>query len=399
MRSHTAVVGVPPARRKDLGQSLTEFALILPILLLLTLVAIDFGRVYLGWVNLQNMARIAANYAANHPTAWVTNDAATKASYQDQIRADAKANNCTLPLVSGVPTAPDPTFSPDTNIGSTAEVRLSCTFQIITPVIGSIVGSGGLLTVGASSTFPIKNGQFAIGGGAPSAPVADFTGSPTAIGNGSSVVFQDASTGGATSWLWDFGDGGTSTDPNPIHQYVLADPLVAVAYTVSLTATNSIGSDTRTRVTYISVTPVPPAADFTATPQSGDRPLSVQFTDTSSGAPTAWSWNFGDGSGVSTSQNPSHSYTTAGTFTVSLTVTSALGSASVTKTNYITVNVPSCVVPSFKNTNTSIAQTTWNAAGFTTTVQFSDPPDYKIKSQTLVGGSTVPCDSVITVSP
>jgi PKD repeat protein len=174
---------------------------------------------------------------------------------------------------------------------------------------------------------------------------------------------------------------------------------VAVAYTVSLTATNSIGSDTRTRVTYISVTPVPPAADFTATPQSGDRPLSVQFTDTSSGAPTAWSWNFGDGSGVSTSHNPSHSYTTAGTFTVSLTVTSALGSASVTKTNYITVNVPSCVVPSFKNTNTSIAQTTWNAAGFTTTVQFSDPPDYKIKSQTLVGGSTVPCDSVITVSP
>ena len=169
MRSQTAAAGVPPARRKDLGQSLTEFALILPILLLLTLVAIDFGRVYLGWVNLQNMARIAANYAANHPTAWVTNDAAAKASYQDQIRADAKANNCTLPLVSGVPTAPDPTFSPDTNIGSTAEVRLSCTFQIITPVIGSIVGSGGLLTVGASSTFPIKNGLFAMGGGAASA--------------------------------------------------------------------------------------------------------------------------------------------------------------------------------------------------------------------------------------
>ena len=42
----------------------------IPILLFLTLIALDFGRVYLGYINLQNMARIAANFAANNPTAW-----------------------------------------------------------------------------------------------------------------------------------------------------------------------------------------------------------------------------------------------------------------------------------------------------------------------------------------
>ena len=394
---------MPARRRKDLGQSLTEFALLLPVLLLLTLVAIDFGRVYLGWVNLQNMSRIAANDAANHPTAGVTNTAATKASYQDQIRADAKASNCALPLVGGVQTAPDPTFSPDTNIGSTAEVRLSCTFQILTPIIGNIVGSGGFVTVGASSTFPIKHGQFAIAGGTPSAPVADFTGTPTSISDGSSVTFDDTSTGVPTSWLWDFGDGQTSTDQNPLHQYTLVDPLVAATYTVALTATNSIGSDTRTRVTYITVNPGPPTVDFTGLPVSGDRPLTVDFTGTSTGAPTSVLWTFGDGQTSSAGLTVSHVYQTAGTFTVTLAVTTATGTSSVTKSNYITVDVGTCRVPRFIDTSTTSAQATWGTgtggAGFTTNVNFQQGNlPWTIKSQSLTGGSFAPCDTNITVS-
>src|SRR6476659_5639717 len=57
-------------REKSLGQSLVEFALVLPVMLLLMLTALDFGRVYLGYINLQNMARIAANFAADNPSAW-----------------------------------------------------------------------------------------------------------------------------------------------------------------------------------------------------------------------------------------------------------------------------------------------------------------------------------------
>jgi Flp pilus assembly protein TadG len=57
----------PDRRRRSRGQSLVEFAIVLPILLLLTLVALDFGGVYLGWINLQSMSRIAANLAAQQP--------------------------------------------------------------------------------------------------------------------------------------------------------------------------------------------------------------------------------------------------------------------------------------------------------------------------------------------
>ena len=386
--------GPGPARRSR-GQSLAEFALVVPVLLLLTLMAIDFGRVYLGWVNLQNMARIAANFAANNPTAWATNDAAVKAKYQNQIIADAKQNNCTLPLTGGIQTAPDPTFSNPANpsIGDTVQVQLNCTFTIITPVIRNIVGSGGALTVSSSSTFPIKSGMFALGGGGPTAPIAAFTGNPTSVVEGASVSFIDNSSGGPTSWAWTFGDGGTSASQNQVHLYATAG-----TYTVSLTVTNSVGTSSLTKAGYITVTVAPPAANFTATPLSGNRPLLVTVTDTSTGGPTAWSWTFGDG-GTSTAQNPTYSYANAGTYSVSLTVTAPGGTNSVTKTNYITVGAGTCTVPSFNGTSTTTAQATWNAANFTTTVNFQQGNlPWTIKSQTLVGGSSVPCSSSITVS-
>ena len=82
---------------------------------------------------------------------------------------------------------------------------------------------------------------------------------------------------------------------------------------------------------------LPPGAAFTASTTSGDAPLDVDFTDQSSNTPTTWSWNFGDGN-TSTAQNPSHTYTTAGTFTVELTVSNAHGSDVEQKIDYITVN-------------------------------------------------------------
>jgi PKD repeat protein len=83
----------------------------------------------------------------------------------------------------------------------------------------------------------------------------------------------------------------------------------------------------------------PPVANFTGTPTVGNVPLTVNFSDASSGSPASWSWTFGDG-GTSSSQNPSHTYNAAGTYTVSLTATNAYGSDSETKTNYITVSEP-----------------------------------------------------------
>jgi PKD repeat protein len=84
---------------------------------------------------------------------------------------------------------------------------------------------------------------------------------------------------------------------------------------------------------------VPPVANFTATPTSGYAPLTVKFTDTSTGSPVTWLWSFGDG-GTSTDKNPQHTYTNVGSYTVRLTVRNSDGSSTMEKTNFITVEMP-----------------------------------------------------------
>ena len=88
------------------------------------------------------------------------------------------------------------------------------------------------------------------------------------------------------------------------------------------------------------IMPSTPTAEFSANPTSGNSPLTVQFTSTSTGAITTYSWNFGDG-GTSTAQNPSHTYQNAGTYTVALTVTGPGGTDTETKTGLITMTAPS----------------------------------------------------------
>jgi len=87
---------------------------------------------------------------------------------------------------------------------------------------------------------------------------------------------------------------------------------------------------------YVSGGGSPPVTNFTGNPTAGQAPLTVAFTDTSSGSPTSWSWTFGDG-GTSTAHNPSHVYA-VGTYTVSLTAANQYGSDGETKPNYITAS-------------------------------------------------------------
>jgi PKD repeat protein len=88
----------------------------------------------------------------------------------------------------------------------------------------------------------------------------------------------------------------------------------------------------------------PPVAAFSGTPTTGTAPLTVNFTDNSAGNPTSWSWTFGDGA-TSTAQNPSHAYTQANTYTVSLTVTNAGGSHTLTRTGYVVVTPADSTAP------------------------------------------------------
>jgi PKD repeat protein len=141
---------------------------------------------------------------------------------------------------------------------------------------------------------------------------ASFTFSPASPAAGQAVQFTDTSTGGPTSWQWNFGDGGTSTAQNPSHTYASSG-----SYTIVLTVRNTSGSTSATQV--ISVLPSPTfAASFTYSPASPAAGQAVQFTDTSTGGPTSWQWNFGDGT-ASTAQNPSHIYETPAAYTVTLT--------------------------------------------------------------------------------
>ncbi|MFH1701609.1 MAG: PKD domain-containing protein [Candidatus Zixiibacteriota bacterium] len=172
------------------------------------------------------------------------------------------------------------------------------------------------------------------------APIADFNTEVNEGCLGETVYFYNVSQH-ADSYLWNFGDGTTSQDVNPMHTYSAAG-----VYTISLTAYNICGDDTETKVNYVTVY-AGPMTDFSATPTSGSAPMAVNFTDLSTSYLTinSWSWNFGDGSS-SIHQNPVHTYTSPGTYTVSLTVTDDCGNDTETKIEYVNV-IDTCAVDFF----------------------------------------------------
>ena len=137
---------------------------------------------------------------------------------------------------------------------------------------------------------------------APILPVANFTANLT-------VKFTDTSTNSPDKWKWDFGDGNTSTEQNPVHTFSSEG-----TYNVTLIATNAAGSsDVRSMVITVNRILTPPVANFAADKTEGTTPLTVKFTDTSTNHPTGWKWDFGD-SQTSTVQNPEHTFSGAGIY-------------------------------------------------------------------------------------
>ncbi|MCK9630142.1 MAG: PKD domain-containing protein [Methanoregula sp.] len=145
-----------------------------------------------------------------------------------------------------------------------------------------------------------------------------------------SVNFIDQSTGIPTSWSWDFGDGSTSTDQNPTHRFMKEG-----TYTVTLTATNNFGSDTKVRTDLITVGGGA-AVDFVADKTTVGVGRIVTFTDLSTSNPTLWVWDFGDGT-TGTGAKPDHVYRTTGVYDVTLTASNPYLTNSRTKNQYITV--------------------------------------------------------------
>jgi gliding motility-associated-like protein len=114
-----------------------------------------------------------------------------------------------------------------------------------------------------------------------------------------------------TSYLWDFGDGNTSTSTTPSNTYTQQG-----TYTVKLTITTSDGCTDTYSLTPAVTVGRKPTADFTANPNPVCAFDNIQFTDMTNEA-TEWSWNFGDG-GTSILQNPTHVFSDTGTLLVTL---------------------------------------------------------------------------------
>jgi PKD repeat protein len=196
-------------------------------------------------------------------------------------------------------------------------------------------------------------------------PVADSKGSYNGI-EGVTITFNGTASydpdGSIISYGWDFGDGNTGTGESPAYTYAQDG-----TYNVTLVVTDNEGA-TDTNITTATIDDTEPTADFSATPASGLKPLTVDFADSSTSYEgiTVWDWEFGDGN-TSTEQNPTHEYATEGCYTVSLTVYEADGDSDTeTKVDYIIVtreNQPPVSDPNGPYTGTEGAAMTFSGSG------------------------------------
>jgi len=174
-------------------------------------------------------------------------------------------------------------------------------------------------------------------------PKASFTAEPRSGPAPLTVQFTDTSANTAASRQWYFVEGQdviTNTEPTLTRTYDRPG-----LYTVALISRNQAGWDSMVQEDYITVTG-PPVAEFAAEPRSGEAPLTVTFTDRSTGIITAKTIDFGDESGYGVVINTgygetfTHTYNDPGTYTVSLTAVGPGGSDTEIKTGLITVNAP-----------------------------------------------------------
>ena len=161
--------------------------------------------------------------------------------------------------------------------------------------------------------------------------ITGFTAPATACAN-SAISITNSTTPAPISQTWDFGDGTTSSSYNPSKTYTTAG-----TYTIKLINNFGACMDSITRTITINPQPV---AGFNASPLSACyAPLTVNFTNTSTGA-VSYLWDFGDGQ-TSTQANPSHIYTSQGSYTVTLTTTNANGCTNVkTMNQYVVIQFP-----------------------------------------------------------
>jgi PKD repeat protein len=357
LRWFTGPVGRPPHRTR--GQALVEFALVIPVMLLLVVGGLDAGRLFFSWIEVSNSAREAAAYAAGNPT----DTTGIVAHANQESNSQRQGGEGSLIVTSSCANPSGSTIACSTAMGgngtgNTITVRATRPFAFLTPIIGGILGSSVTLT--GSSTSAVYGLQPNSGGAAPdpcSPPsLASFS---VVITNMTVDVDASASTpnSGAcaiASYAWDWGDGVDLFPPSVGKQasYTYA---VGSSYTITLTVSNPGGE----LVTTATVTVPPPSPSPTASPTPTPTPtataspsptnpcsMTPTFTYTKQGAsgkfnffgaytgqpaPASWFWWFGDGA-VGSGQAPAqHRYSGSGPYTVTLQITNGSCQSSISQ--------------------------------------------------------------------
>jgi Flp pilus assembly protein TadG/chitodextrinase len=322
-------------RASSRGQSLVELALIAPVFLLLLLTAIDLGRLLYSQITITNAAKEAALVASQGGT-WQANagcsdtntvmcGALTEAQggfvIVEQTRVTLSPATCEL---NGTYPAGGP---------PTVSVEVSSPFRVVTPIIGSFLGSDVILHATAQAeclvvpevTFPSL----------PS-PTAAFTVSDTTPDVGDTVSF-DASgslSPGATisSYNWSFGGS------NVIETQTYAS---AGTYNVVLTVTDSRGQSATSSATITvtggggpgpTPTPTCPTVSFTVTPKNPPSQHKVDLDGAMSDGSGGWTWVW-SGAITDSGQHLSNiRFPNSGTYSVTLTATKGVCAPTVTQT-------------------------------------------------------------------
>jgi Flp pilus assembly protein TadG len=332
---------------KSRGQSMVEFALILPIFALFLVIAVDFGRVFFSYIQITNAAREGAAYAAVQPAvdADIETYALQEINVQGQQGESAIGITTTCADQAGDPIACSAATG-GTGPGNTITVVAEEDFSFLTPLVNNFFGS---FTIRTSATAAVL-GYVASGGvgGPPPAcvlPAASFT----VVTDDTLVIYANPAASTPNSpgdpcnisgynWTWGDGEDAVGDATGVTHTYSSAG-----TYTVTLEVTNQAGpSSTSTSVTVPDVpgppTCAPPVANFSWT----NAGKTYTYTDTSTVSDpvncpiTDWLWTFHSTSPSSQSnaQNPAVvTYPNNSSHTVTLQVTNAGGTRSITRSD------------------------------------------------------------------
>ena len=370
------------------GQAMVEFALVLPILALLLVLTVDLGRVFFGWVGLQNAARIAANAAASNPDAWnPPGEIGGQNAYRLAVLNDLRALNCERPgggawTLAAIPTptfTSMPTgFSADAyEVGDHAEVTITCDFGLITPLAGALVGQP--LTIRATAQFMVRGGEI---NGIPIGPAPPPTSCvdkvvPNLVGLSVSAARTAWSNAGFTGAF----NPATGSDTDVVSSQTTTpssvpnDCLVATASVIVAHGAASTCSGTEIEV---------PALTGLSLTQARSAWTGSGFNPGTFSPATGNDTNLVTGQTTSPSSVPGECREPDTTVTVT----------------HAAPPPPQCPMPQLLGKKVNIGQSDFTTAGFTGTYSVTRPPNgnYDITSQSLVGGQQYACSSGVTVA-